>query len=135
MALPSLVDKIYSWRKTLSDRIDPPIREYIQSNEIFNVEIVSTSQVQDAPIETFKTGTNTNVTVTAEAITTSHKCLWVLLQAHPDNTDRILIGNSGDGQTYIMAAADTVVLPVDDVSKIIAKSASGTQVLNGMWGY
>lgn len=134
MPLPSVGDIVYSWRKTLSERIDPPIKTYIQSNELVNVELVSTSKTQDTPIETMLTGSNTGVVVTAAAITTSQSCLWVMLQAHPDNTDRILIGNSA-GQTWVMVPGAVVTIPIDDVAKIIAKSASGTQVLNGIWGY
>ena len=134
MPLPSIGDVVYSWRKTLSERLDPPIREYVQSNQLFSCELVSTSQTQDAPIETLLAGSNTNVVVTSAAITTSQACLWVMLQAHPDNTARILIGNSAE-QTWILDAGDSVIIPIDDVAKIIAKSAAGTQVLNGMWGY
>ena len=133
MPLPSIGDIVYSWRKTLSERIDPPIKTYIQSNQLVNVELVSTSKVQDAPIETFLTGSNTGIVATAAAIATSQSCLWVMLQAHPDNTDNILIGNSAS-QTWVMPPGAVVVIPVDDVAKIIAKSASGTQVLNGLWG-
>lgn len=134
MPRPSIGDIVYSWRKRLSERIDPPIKEFVQTNQLFSCELVSTSQTQDAPIETLLTGSNTGVVVTAAAITTSQACLWVMLQAHPDNTDSILIGNSS-GQTWIMVAGATIVIPIDDVAKIVAKSASGTQVLNGMWGY
>ena len=134
MPLPSIGDVVYSWRKTLSERIDPPIKTYIQSNELVSVELVSTSKVQDAPIETMLTGSNTGVTITAAAITTSQSCLWVMLQAHPDNTDNILIGNSA-GQTWVMPPGAIITVPIDDVAKIIAKSAAGTQVLNGIWGY
>jgi hypothetical protein len=134
MALPSIEHIVYAWRKTLSARIDPPIREYVQSNQLFSCELVSTSQIQDAPIETLLTGSNTGVVVTAAAITTSQSCLWVMLQAHPDNTANILIGNSS-GQTWIMIPGAVTVIPIDNVAKIIAKSAAGTQVLNGMWGY
>ena len=134
MPLPSIGDVVYSWRKTLSERIDPPIKAYIQSNELVSVELVNTSQTQDAPIETMLTGSNTGVVVTAAAITTSQSCLWVMLQAHPDNTGRILIGNSA-GQTWVLVPGGVVTIPIDNVAKIIAKSASGTQVLNGIWGY
>ena len=134
MSLPSIKDIIYSWRRTLTEKPNPPFNRYIQNNELLNVELVSTSKVQDAPIETFLTGSNTGITTTAAAITSSEECLWVMVQAHPNNTANILIGNSA-GQTWVMVPGAVTVIPVDNVAKIIAKSEAGTQILNGLWGY
>lgn len=129
---PTIREIVYSWRSTLAERLDPPIKTYIQSNELLNVELVSTSEVTDAPVSSIGAG-EANMVVTAAAITVSQECIWVLLQAHPDNTDNILIGNSAT-QTYVLIPGGTVTLPVPNVANIIGKSASGTQVLNGIWG-
>lgn len=132
MPLPTIADKIYSWRKTLAERIDPPIQAYVQSNELVNVELVSTSEVTDAPVSSIGVG-EANIAVVAAAITVSHECIWALLQAHPDNTANILIGNSAS-QTHVLVPGGTITLPVPNVANIIAKSAAGTQVLNAIWG-
>jgi len=123
----------WSWRRLLSKNPDPPIGEYIQSNQLLNCELVSTSQVQDAPVGTILEG-QAAVTVTAATISASSvSCIWVMLQADEDNTDKIRIGNSG-GQHWQLSAGATMVIPIDNVASIIADADSGTQALNWIAG-
>jgi len=122
-----------AWRRTLAHSPDPPIGAYIQSNVLLNCELVSTSQVQDAPISTMLTG-QASVTTTAGAISASSQpCIWVMLQAAKANTDVIRVGPS-PGQYWEIEAPGVVVIPIDDVSKIIADADSGTQALNWLAG-
>lgn len=130
---PNSDDVVMSWRRTLSGRTDPPIGAYVQSNVLLNCELVSTSQVQDAPISSMLTG-QASVTVTAAAISaSSQSCIWVMLQADEDNTDKVRVGNSA-GQTWQLSPSATMMIPIDDVAKIIADADSGTQALNWIAG-
>ena len=130
---PSSDNVLMSWRRTLEGRTDPPIGAYLQSNVLLNCELVKTSQVQDAPIGTMLTG-QASVTTTAAAISASSQpCIWVMLQAAKANTDAIRVGPSA-GQYWEIEARGSVVIPIDDVAKIIADADSGIQALNWIAG-
>lgn len=58
-----------------------------------------------------------------------HKCVGVLLQSDPDNTDDILIGNV-DSQSMQLTPGQSFSLTVENTSIIYAKSVSGTPDLN-----
>lgn len=56
------------------------------------------------------------------------KCVAVILQSDPDNTDDILIGDTG-AQTLQLAPGDWLSFPIKNTVTIFAKSVSGTPVL------
>jgi hypothetical protein len=59
----------------------------------------------------------------------SQSCLVVHLQADPDNTLPVLVGNSST-QVYKLYPGDPVTISVRDVGMIYARTASGTAKLN-----
>lgn len=72
-----------------------------------------------------------NVTGTAAALT-DIACGLCCLKARSTNTQRITLGIAGvtDGAGWTLAAGEsTLWLPIDNLSRIVAISASGTQVL------
>lgn len=72
---------------------------------------------------------NAAVGVGAAAITAKERCLSILIQADPDNTDDIFVGDSA-AQPIQLLAGGSMTLGITDPRKIFAKSASGTQTLN-----
>ena len=58
-----------------------------------------------------------------------HRCVGVLIQSDPDNTDNCLIGNV-DSQSIKLLPGASFSMIVENTSIIYAKSASGTPDLN-----
>lgn len=69
------------------------------------------------------------LTTTAVAISGSQYATEVVVQADPDNTVGVLIGNA-DSQPYQLAAGDSVKLRISNVALIYAKGVSGTPSVN-----
>lgn len=132
MLPPSLSEITTHHRRTLNARPDPPIQKYIQSNELLNVELVNTSQVRDSPYTAIPCG-QASVETSAAGIAPSQACDWVLLQASTTNTALIYVGDSS-AQYIELSAGTNIVLPVANLAQVIARSASGTQSLNYMYG-
>lgn len=57
-------------------------------------------------------------------------CWQVLVQADPDNTQNVLIGNETHGCHIVLRAGETITIPINDVIKIYARAAAGTQRIN-----
>ncbi len=57
------------------------------------------------------------------------KCVAVILQSDPDNTDDMLIGDTG-AQTIQLTPGQSFAFDIRNTVKIFAKSVSGTPVLN-----
>lgn len=57
------------------------------------------------------------------------KCVAVILKSDPDNTDEILIGDTG-AQTLQLSPGDWLSFPIKNTIKVFAKSVSGTPVLS-----
>lgn len=81
---------------------------------------------------TLVSGQNTGITTTGAAIGASTSLnRGVVVQAASTNTEIVYIGNSS-GQFIELDAGDSVPIEIDNLSKIYAKSASGTQTINYM---
>lgn len=52
----------------------------------------------------------------------------LLLQAHPDNTENILVGNV-DVQSIVLIPGDSFVIPIENPAQVYHKSSSGSQTL------
>jgi len=74
-------------------------------------------------------GTKTDVGTTAAAIGGSQKCNEVLVQADPDNSVDVFIGNSTI-QPLRLKPGVSATIPVNNVSLIYAKTTSGTATVN-----
>jgi len=59
----------------------------------------------------------------------SLSCKQVIVQAHPDNTQRVLVGNLYR-QDIILVPGQSETLPIDDVSKVFVRAVAGTQTVN-----
>jgi len=59
---------------------------------------------------------------------TGHAIRELLLQAHPDNTDNILVGNKDD-QGIVLQPGDDFTLALDNPGACYHKAASGNQTL------
>jgi ABC-type molybdate transport system substrate-binding protein len=70
-----------------------------------------------------------SVTDTAGAIATSQSVQEVIVQADPDNNEDIFVGNDTN-QTIQLLAGQSMTIPVDDISKIYAKTNQNTATLN-----
>lgn len=78
----------------------------------------------------FSAGTKTNVGTTAAPLTTTDTLIsQVLVQADPDNTADVFIGDS-TSQTIQLKAQDGITLLVNNLNQVYVKSASGTQTVN-----
>lgn len=58
----------------------------------------------------------------------------IFLQAHPDNTQEIIVGKSdvtatGSTGGFCLSAGGNITLPVNKISELFAVAASGTQLL------
>ena len=72
-------------------------------------------------------------TVTTDAVAlhngVSLTCKQVIVQAHPDNTARVLIGNLYR-QDVILVPGQAETIPIGNVSTVFVKAVAGTQVVN-----
>ena len=59
----------------------------------------------------------------------SLSCKQVIVQAHPDNAQRVLVGNLYR-QDIILVPGQSETLPIDDVSKVFVRAVAGTQTVN-----
>lgn len=58
-------------------------------------------------------------------------CFAVIVQADPGNGQNVVVGNQfNNGPVIVMEAGDTFTLPINDVSKVYARSVAGTQTVN-----
>jgi hypothetical protein len=67
-------------------------------------------------------------TTTAAALG-NRACVAVLIQADPANGASLLLGDA-DAQPIVLAAGDSLSLPVTNVNQVYAKMASGTGTVN-----
>lgn len=75
-------------------------------------------------------GSNTDVDTGAEQLTTtSSNCRAVVVQADPDNTDHVLLGDVNN-QTIQLEPGDSITLPVRDPSIIYVQGGSNNQTVN-----
>ena len=65
---------------------------------------------------------------TTKAALADIKCVGVILQSDPDNTDDILIGDTG-AQTLQLQPGQSFAFDIRNTVTIFAKSVSGTPVL------
>lgn len=68
-------------------------------------------------------GTGT-VTVAAAISATSQPCAEVMVQADPDNSVALFVGNATSQSTQL-AAGQAATIPVDNPTKVYARSADG----------
>jgi hypothetical protein len=59
---------------------------------------------------------------------TGHALRELLVQADPDNTDNLLIGNE-DAQSIVLQPGDDITLALENPGSLFHKAASGTQTL------
>jgi len=72
----------------------------------------------------------TNVTVLQIPLTSQLPCFEVLLQADPDNTDDVFVGEAVGDCRIQMEPGDVMVVPINDASKILIRAAAGAQTIN-----
>lgn len=86
--------------------------------------------MQLAGFDTLQDGTNASVGTTAAQVTTTDVIATsVLIQADPDNTDDIFLGNA-TSQSVQLQPGQSIAVQINNVNKLYAKSASGTQRAN-----
>jgi len=73
------------------------------------------------------TGETLSLTTTAAALA-DIRCVGVLLQSDPDNTDDILIGDTG-AQTIQLTPGQSFSVDIKNTNKIFAKGVTGTPTL------
>lgn len=59
----------------------------------------------------------------------------IILQAAPDNTANVLIGDSASTCFFALLPSASISLPLSSGNIIWRRAASGSQVLNVMWRY
>ena len=74
------------------------------------------------------TGETLGLTTSAAALA-DIKCVAVILQSEPDNTDDILIGDTG-AQTIQLTPGQSWAFDIRNTIKVFAKSVTGTPTLN-----
>ena len=74
------------------------------------------------------TGTDTSVS-TAQALIADTPCRAVVVQADPENTADVLIGDSA-AQTLQLQAGQSISLRVRNLDQIFVAGASGTQTVH-----
>ena len=72
--------------------------------------------------------TSTTTAAALPALDHAHALREIILQAHPDNDDNILIGNSG-AQGWVLEAGEEMGIPVGNPAEVFHRAATGTQVL------
>lgn len=77
---------------------------------------------------TLKAGTKTNVGVTAAALD-AIVCFNATIQADPDNTVDVFIGDSAS-QPVQLTPGQSVPLPISNLEQVYVKTASGTATVN-----
>ncbi len=65
------------------------------------------------------------VTTTAAALAPSSVCVMVMVMASPLNVEPVLLGDES-AQTWPLYAGQSLVVPIDDPSKILVRMASGS---------
>ena len=86
-----------------------------------------------APPGSFTDGTETFLNVAAALNSaTSIPCSYVLVQADPDNTIDILIGNATT-QSIQLVPGQSVGIWIDDVNKVYRTAASATSSRANWW--
>jgi hypothetical protein len=71
-----------------------------------------------------------SVTITATALgDASVNLTELMIQAHPDNTDNVLLGSATD-QSWVVQPGEIVNWPIRNPALIWGKSSSGTQYVN-----
>jgi hypothetical protein len=68
-------------------------------------------------------------TTTGAALGASAACKEVILQSDPDNTVDVLVGDATN-QRFQIVPGQSMVITIDNVSKVYAKTASGTGNVN-----
>jgi hypothetical protein len=65
------------------------------------------------------------------ALSTSVPCFVVVVQSDPRNTTNVIVGNrNNSGPAIVLEPGDTITLPINDVSKVYARSIGAAQVVN-----
>ena len=57
-------------------------------------------------------------------------CWQVLVQADPDNTANIVVGESLHGCHIVLRAGESISIPINEVGKVQVRAISGTQTAN-----
>ena len=91
-------------------------------------QIVDTVTTKEAPSDTLLAGDYT-VTDTAAAIGASQAISEIVIQADPDNSEVIFVGNSTSQPVKLQPGASFDV-PAGNIDLIFAKTTSGTATLN-----
>ena len=93
-------------------------------------------RAQSGPVtritEVYRVLHSNSVDVTTDAVQLHNgelSCKQVVVQAHPDNTQRILVGNQYR-QDVILVPGQAETIPIGDVSTIWVRAVAGTQVVN-----
>jgi len=74
------------------------------------------------------TGETLGLTTTKAALA-DISCVAVIIQSDPDNTDDILIGDTG-AQTLQLTPGQSFAFDIKNTVKVFAKSVTGTPTLN-----
>jgi hypothetical protein len=101
------------------------------SGDAVALELTATGQVKTVaePSTTLYCNTKTDVGVSAAAIASTQACRELVVQADPDNTVDIFIGNATT-QTIQLKPGVAISIPCSDVALVYAKSASSTGTVN-----
>lgn len=65
------------------------------------------------------------IALTSAAAVGSQACTEALFQAHPNNTNMVLLGNSST-QAIVLSAGGSVALPISNINQIYVKSNTGS---------
>lgn len=90
--------------------------------------LVSTTNTPGVPA-TLEAGENTSVTTSAAILAADTEISNVIIQAHPDNSDYILVGNA-TGQYVIVYPAQSISIDIGNLNLIYLKANTGTQTVN-----
>ncbi|MEM4410072.1 MAG: hypothetical protein QXI19_15175 [Candidatus Caldarchaeum sp.] len=74
-------------------------------------------------------GGSLSVGTTAQALSSSQACRYVLVQADPNNTSNLLVGHS-NAQPIVLEPGRSLSISIGDVSLIYVRAESGTVTVN-----
>lgn len=97
-------------------------------DDSFSLAVSAASATTTAGTTHFDSGTFTTLAGTLNG-GTSLACQAVLIQADPDNTDDLLVGNT-DNQPIQMVPGEAHTFPGTDVNQFVVKTVSGNQTAN-----
>lgn len=97
--------------------------------KLFEDKTADSTSVTMTGSSTLLDSTNASVTTVAATLAASTACNWVVIQADPDNTADVFVGNS-TSQSIQLVPGQSVTLPVTNLATVYVKSASGTMRVN-----